>query len=433
MTDPRAALPAVDRLLAPALVARYGHARVVSEARAVLEAARAEIAGGGRAASREALEARLVARLAVATRPVINATGVVLHTNLGRAPWPARAIEAAAAAAGYCSVEIDLESGRRGGRAAGVEARLRALCGAEAALAVNNGAAAVLLALTAVAAGRPVLVSRGELVEIGGGFRVPDVMAASGARLVEVGTTNRTHLRDFATALTPETAAVLRVHHANFRQIGFVARPALAELAGLGPPLLVDLGSGALADDEDEPTVPAALAAGAALVCMSGDKLLGGPQAGLVVGRRDLVELLRSHPLYRALRLDKVSMAGLEGTLDAWLCGEPVPVRQMIDVPLDVLRRAVEGWRDALAETIPCSVRPVEATVGGGSLPGRVWPSYALAIRHPHPERLRAALLHGEPPVVGRVQGGELLLDARTVVPLGQGEALVAALRALPG
>jgi L-seryl-tRNA(Ser) seleniumtransferase len=379
----------------------------------------------------EALRAALAVALERRLGPVVNATGVVLHTNLGRAPWSARAVAAAAEAAGYCAVELDPGTGRRGHRGAGAEERLCALTGAEAALVVNNGAAAVLLALSALAAGRAVVVSRGELVEIGGGFRIPDVLAFSGARLVEVGTTNRTHRRDYEAAVAAgDVALVLQVHHSNFRQIGFVARPTLAELAGLGVPLVVDVGSGALAPLADEPTVGEALAAGADLVCFSGDKLFGGPQAGVVVGRERAVAVLRRHPLLRALRPDKVTLAALEATADDWLTGAPPPARRMIDADAAALRAAVEGWRAALPAGVEARVVAVEGEVGGGSVPGRTWPSWALAIRRPAPEPLRAALLAASPPVVARVRDDELLLDARTVVPLGQSDALLASLLA---
>lgn len=424
--DPRRALPSVDALLDVEQVDRYGHARVVHEARAALAAAR----GSTPTPDAAAVRADLARRLDRGVRRVVNATGVVLHTNLGRAPWSRRAIEAALAATAWCDVEFDRHAGGRGGRGAGVAGRLAALTGAEDALVVNNNAAAVLLALTALAEGRRVIVSRGELVEIGGGFRVPDVMAASGARLVEVGTTNRTHLRDYRAALEGDepAAAILRVHPSNFRQVGFVTRPTHAELAGLGPPLLVDLGSGALTAVDDEPTIAEVLAAGAALVCVSGDKLLGGPQAGLVLGRADLVDRLRRHPLNRALRTGKVTLAALEGTLDAWLTDRDLPVRRIVEAPLDGLRAEVERWRAALPRGVDADVVEVEGAIGGGTTPGRTWPSWALAIRDPAPEGLRAALLRAEPPVVGRIHDGALLLDARTVAPMDDGDALLDAL-----
>ncbi|MCB9549216.1 MAG: L-seryl-tRNA(Sec) selenium transferase [Myxococcales bacterium] len=423
MTDPRRALPAVHRLMDAALVARHGQARVAQAARAAIAAARE----AGQGADLPTLLADVQARLRVGVTPVINATGVLLHTNLGRAPWAPRAIAAAAAAAGPAAVELDLATGGRGGRGAGIRDRLAALVGARDALVVNNCAAAVLLALTAVAHDRDVLVSRGELVEIGGGFRVPAVITASGARLREVGTTNRTHRRDFEAALDEGVAAVLSVHHSNFRQVGFVAAPTWADLATLGPPLVVDLGSGALFPGE-EPSVTEALAAGAALVCFSGDKLLGGPQAGIIVGDPAWVERLRRHPLFRALRVDKTIDAALEGTLDAWLTGDALPVRDRAAASLDALRAEAAGWQAALAGVVACRVLEVEGQTGGGSLPGLPRPSVALALDVADPDALVRGLRAGEPAVIARVQHGAVLLDARTVGD--QGPALVAAVYA---
>jgi L-seryl-tRNA(Ser) seleniumtransferase len=411
----------------PDLVEAFGRARVTHAARRVLEEARGE-ATGGQVPSVGEIEARLAARLALGVRGAINATGVVLHTNLGRAPWSERAIEAAARVAGYATVEIDGRTGRRGRRGEGAEERICALTGADAALVVNNCAAALVLALAALARGRKVVVSRGQLVEIGGGFRVPEIMEASGATLLEVGTTNRTHMRDYDVAIAEDVAAVLWVHHSNFRQVGFVAQPSLAELGLLARPLIVDLGSGALESFGEEPSVAEALRAGASVVCFSGDKLLGGPQAGILVGKADVLEGLRRHPLQRALRPDKVTIAALEATLDDWLRDDPVPVRRMIDASVDDLRAAVRAWARELPEWVRYEIRDVEAAIGGGSAPGRTWPSVALAILSPSPELLRAALLGGDPPVVGRIQDGALLLDARTVHPLGHSRALLRAL-----
>ncbi|MGK0360372.1 MAG: L-seryl-tRNA(Ser) seleniumtransferase, partial [Bradymonadia bacterium] len=319
----------------------------------------------------------------------------------------------------------------RGGRGAGVRARLAALVGAEDALVVNNCAAAVMLALTAVARDRSVLISRGELVEIGGGFRVPTVITSAGAHLIEVGTTNRTHLRDYVDAVTDDVAAIVRVHHGNFRQIGFTTRPALSDLVQVGPPVIVDQGSGALfEDDPDSLSVKSALAAGANLVCFSGDKLLGGPQAGIIVGDHVWVEKLRRHPLFRALRVDKTIQAALEGTLDAWAADDALPIRDMRAVSIAALTAEVERWQAALGGPVAAEVLALEGTIGGGSLPGRTWPSVGLAIRRPAPEALAAALRGGDPPVIGRIHKGALLFDARTVLPLGQGDALVASIRA---
>lgn len=425
MIDPRRGLPSVTSLLDASLVDRYGHDRVAAAARSALEEARA----AEPVPSTKQIVAQIEDRLIQTVRPVINATGVLLHTNLGRAPWSSAAIEAAAQVAkGYCTVEYDLKTGQRGGREAGVIDRICALTEFEAALVVNNCAAAVMLALRGVAEDQNVLVGRSELVEIGGSFRVPEIMALSGARLIEVGTTNRTHLRDYA-ARIDEAAAILRVHHSNFRQIGFVCQPTMAELAGLGRRLVVDLGSGQL-DAGVEPSVAEARAAGADLVCMSGDKLLGGPQAGIIVGRKESVSRLRQHPLYRALRTDKVTQAALEATLDGWLRDRPVPIEAMRRASLASLRTVVECWRVALPDWVEAELFETKGRIGGGSLPGRTWPSVALAIRTPNPEVLRRHLLEGEIPIIGRIRRGALLLDARTVAPLGQSAALLTGLNA---
>ena len=422
--DRRRELPPVHALVSDALVARYGASYVTRGARVVIDRARSQDTGRSHSEIADDLErwlARTVGR-------AINATGVVIHTNLGRAPWRERALQRAVAAAGYSTVEIDPGSGKRGRRGESVHERLCALTGAQAALVTNNCAAALVLCLRQLARGRSVLIGRSDLVEIGGGFRIPEILEESGARLVEVGTTNRTHLRDFEEAIDADVGAILQVHHSNFRQVGFVARPSLDQLATLGPPVLADLGSGAVRPCADEPLVQQALKAGAALVCFSGDKLLGGPQAGIVVGTRAWVDRLARQPLMRALRPDKVTLAALEGTLDDWLCGVDVPVSRMIDADLPRLRAAVDAWLGALPETVQAEAVEVEAAVGGGSLPGRTWRSVALAVRRPEPKELAAALLQGTPPVIGRLHGGALLLDARTVVPLGESQALLEAL-----
>jgi len=428
MNDPRSQLPAVHRLITDELSARYGAKRVSVAAQQVLDGARREAADG--VPSTDQLQRRVLDRLQGGVAPAINATGVVIHTNLGRAPWSERAVARAMAVAGYCTLEIERTTGQRGGRGQGVVDRLRALTGAEDALVVNNCAAAVLLCLRQHAHGRQVLVSRGELVEIGGGFRVPEILEQSGATLVEVGTTNRTHLQDFERALSPEVGAILRVHHSNFRQEGFVAQPDLAALAKLGPPLIVDLGSGALAPLADEPTVGEQLAAGAQLVCFSGDKLLGGPQAGIVVGESARIEELRRQPLMRAFRADKVILAALEATLDDWLLGERPPVHAMIEASMESLEEAVGQWRARLPHGVDAEALRVDATIGGGSMPGHAQDSVALAITAPKPEALQRALLQGEVPIFTRIHDGRLLLDARTVVPLGQADALIEGLLA---
>jgi L-seryl-tRNA(Ser) seleniumtransferase len=405
-------LPAVDELARAA-----DDPLAVDAARAVLARAREEIHAGVDPGD---LEKRLHAELAAARsrtlRRVLNATGVIVHTNLGRAPLPAAALEhAVEAGRGYSNLEYDLAEGARGSRQDHVAAILRRLTGAEAALVVNNNAAAMLLALAALAEGRDVLVSRGELIEIGDGFRIPDVLASSGARLVEVGTTNRTRAADYERAVNEQTALVMRVHQSNFRVVGFAEQPTLKELAALARrhdlPLLDDLGSGALVDLADEPTARMSLAAGADLVCFSGDKLLGGPQAGIVVGRADLVDRLRRHPLHRALRIDKLGLAALEGTLLLYL--EPrralveVPVLRMLHEDAGVVRARAER----LAAAVGGEVEETVGRVGGGALPLTELPSFACAVE----EHLGPPLRAQPVPVIGIVRDGRLLLDCRTL------------------
>ncbi len=364
-------------------------------------------------------------------RRVLNATGVLVHTNLGRAPLSPAALERVAdVGSGYSNLEYDLARGERGSRQDHLASLLGRLTGAEAALVVNNNAAAILLALAALAEGREVVVSRGELIEIGDGFRIPDVLARSGARLVEVGTTNRTRAADYERAVGPETGALLRVHQSNFRVVGFSEQPRLAELAEIarrhGVPLVDDLGSGALSPVGDEPTPSASLAAGADVVCFSGDKLLGGPQAGIVVGQAELVERLRRHPLQRALRADKLTLAALEGTLVEALSPETrgeIPVLRMLHEPLDVVRARAER----LAELVGGEVEETVARVGGGALPLAELPSAACAVE----EMLAEPLRLGEPPVIGVVRDGRLLLDCRTLTDgeVDEVAAVVAAAR----
>ena len=403
----------------------------VDAARSVLARAREEIRAGAEPGD---LRARLQAELDAARTPtlrrVLNATGVIVHTNLGRAPLPAAAVERAVEVGrGYSNLEYDLAEGTRGSRQDHVAAILRRLTGAEAAIVVNNNAAAMLLALAALAEGREVLVSRGELIEIGDGFRIPDVLTRSGARLVEVGTTNRTRASDYDRACTAATALLLRVHQSNFRVVGFAERPTLKELAAVARarslPLLDDLGSGAFVDVGDEPTARASLADGADLVCFSGDKLLGGPQAGIVVGRADLVERLRRHPLQRALRIDKLGLAALEGTLLLYL----EPERALREVP--VLRMlhedpaAVHARAERLAGLVDGQVEETVGRVGGGALPLTELPSFACAVE----ETLAAPLRTHEPPVVGIVRDGRLLLDCRTLAD-GEVDEVAAAVHA---
>ncbi|MBN1177812.1 MAG: L-seryl-tRNA(Sec) selenium transferase [Anaerolineae bacterium] len=435
-------LPSVDRLLGdPALedsTARYGHHLTVTATREVLEQVREEIKGGQPTPSHTALvtrvEAYLRQHLAPTLRPVVNATGVVIHTNLGRAPLSAAARAAMEAAArGYSNLEYDLDAGQRGQRTLHTERLLCKLTGAESALVVNNNAGAVMLALNGLAAGRGVLISRGQLVEIGGGFRVPDVMAQSGARLIEVGTTNRTHRQDYARELAREgsdVALILRAHHSNFRIVGFTTEVEMDELVALGQahgvPVMDDIGSGALLDTgafglTHEPMVQESLKAGAALVCFSGDKLLGGPQAGIIVGQAAFVDPLKRHPLARALRADKLCLAALQATLMHYLKGEAatqVPVWRMVSMALDEIDRRARRWRDRLRRAgIAAQVIDGRSTVGGGSLPGETLPTRLLALPVPAPDALVAALRLGDPPIVARIEGDCVVFDPRTVLP----------------
>jgi L-seryl-tRNA(Ser) seleniumtransferase len=386
----------------------------VDAARTVLARAREQIrAGASPGDLAEQLQDELRAARAPRLRRVLNATGVIVHTNLGRAPLAEAALEHVVdAARGYSNLEYDLAAGARGSRQTHVAELVRRLTGAEAALVVNNNAAAVMLALAALAERREVIVSRGELIEIGDGFRIPEVLARSGARLREVGTTNRTRAADYERAIGPETAVLLRVHQSNFRVVGFTELPTVHELAHVAHSnelvLVDDLGSGALVDVGDEPTARASLAAGADLVCFSGDKLLGGPQSGIIVGRTELVERLRRHPLQRALRADKLTLAALEGTLRVALeRPEEVPVLRMLREPPESVRRRAER----LAERVGGGVEETVARAGGGALPLAELPSYACAVEEELAEPLRA----GEPPVVGVVRDGKLLLDCRTL------------------
>ena len=439
-------IPGVDRLLGEEavqeLITTHGHRQTVDALRETLDAVRDKVRAGADVPGVAALVAwasvRLQERLAPTLRPVINGTGVIIHTNLGRAPLSVAARAATEAVGrGYSTLEYDLQAGRRGHRTVHAERLLCELTGAEAALVVNNNAGAVLLALTGLAQGRGVIISRGQLVEIGGGFRVPDVMAQSGAQLIEVGTTNRTHLRDYAAALethedaaqTPFVALILRAHHSNFRIVGFTTEPVLAELVALGAergcPVMDDLGSGALLDTAQfglvhEPMVQESVAAGAAVVCFSGDKLLGGPQAGIIVGQAEYVEPLKHHPLARALRADKLCLAGLQATLLHYLkdeATEHVPVWRMIATPLAEVERRARRWRRALRRAgVTAEVVDGESTVGGGSLPGETLPTKLVALPVPHPDQLAAALRVADPPVVARIEEDQLVLDPRTVL-----------------
>ena len=405
------------------------HGLAVAVARSVVDSARSRAEAGEAVAEEDVLaEARHrageIGRSLL--QPLINATGVIVHTNLGRAPLGPAPLEAVAeVAAGYSNLEFRLDRGVRGSRQEHAGALLAQACGAEAALVVNNNAAAVLLVLAALARGREVIVSRGELVEIGGGFRVPDVMAESGARLVEVGTTNRTRRSDYERALTPETALILRVHASNYRMVGFVESTPVEELAGLGPPVVADIGSGLLDEQtpwlaerpgwlRDEPGARQSLAAGAALVTFSGDKLLGGPQAGVIAGRADLVATVARHPLARAVRADKMALAALQSVALSYLAndGDSIPLWRMAAAPIASLRERAE----ALASSLPAAkVVDTEAVAGGGSLPGLTIPSCGVSVEVPDADAALSALRSAG--VIARVDAGAIVCDLRTVDP----------------
>lgn len=434
MNDYRRALPSVDRLLLEPgireLLDTTPRTAVVNAVRESLAAARTRRAGPPESWATDVRE-RLADRSRPSLRPVLNATGVVLHTNLGRAPLARAAVAAMTQiGSGYSNLELDLDTGARGSRNDHSRAALRGLTGAEDALAVNNAAGALLLALGALAAGRQVLISRGELIEIGGSFRIPDILEQSGARLREVGTTNRTHLDDYRNALSPDVAAVLTVHRSNFEQRGFVATPEPADLAVLaheaGLPYLVDVGSGLVVDLEPwgltgEPRVQDSLATGADLVLFSGDKLLGGPQAGCLVGRRETMDRCRRHPIARAVRADKVTLAGLEATLA--LYGDPaqavleIPVLRMLTVGAEDLAVRAERLAALCPAALGASLLPGESAVGGGSFPGAVLPTTLVALEAGTlgPDGLALRLRVGEPSVIARVSGGRVLLDPRTL------------------
>ncbi|MDP2932016.1 MAG: L-seryl-tRNA(Sec) selenium transferase [Chloroflexota bacterium] len=428
-------LPSVDKLLSTGpvkqLLEDYPHDLVVDLVRQRLQQIRQLLAGGKpRPAFEEIVESIVAQAAALGTpslRPVINATGVILHTNLGRAPLSGEAIAAMAAAArGYCNLEFDLASGTRGSRNSHVESLLCQLTGAEAALVVNNNAAAVLLALMALAKKKEVIVSRGQAVEIGGGFRIPDVMRQSGAKLVEVGTTNSTYIADYEQAISPKTAALLRVHSSNFKVVGFTHSVTIEEMVTLaeqhGLPVFDDIGSGCLLDVtrfglDPEPMVQQSVAAGVALTLFSGDKLLGGPQAGIIVGRKELVDRLKKHPLARAIRIDKLDLAGLAATLIHYLKGEAlskVPVWRMISAPLDEIDRRAKRWAESLGGL--ARVEDGETMIGGGSLPGGTLPTRLVAIGGGKVQALSEKLRHRQIPVIGRISGTTLLLDPRSVL-----------------
>jgi L-seryl-tRNA(Ser) seleniumtransferase len=434
--DALRALPSVHQLLeeeaAAALIAAHGRPLVRFAVQRVLDDERARATPDTPQARWAHVEATILGLRRPRLRPVVNATGVILHTNLGRAPLAAAAADATARIAGrYSTLEFDPQTGRRGKRHDLVAEPLRYLTGAPAAAVVNNCAAAVLLMLTALARGKEVIVGRGELVEIGGGFRMPDVMRLSGARLVEVGTTNRTRSEDYAAAITPKTVAILKVHASNFQVVGFTESVEIEPLARIarqhGVLLLHDLGSGSLLDTTAyglaaEPRIQDSLRSGTDLLACSGDKLLGGPQAGLLLGRAELVDRVMKHPLARAVRVDKLTLAALTATLDLYLTqsvGE-LPIFNMLGASADTMAARANAWQRALMERgIAVEVVPAESTVGGGSLPGERLPTSALAIT-PGPGRaadLLRRLREQEPPVIGRIEQERVLLDPRTVLP----------------
>ncbi|MYD09617.1 MAG: L-seryl-tRNA(Sec) selenium transferase [Chloroflexi bacterium] len=439
-------LPSVDSLLGQTpiqeLIDSHSRELVIDSIRQTIDSARQAIVDSRPVETDlRALLSRVEQHLRESTRPslrpVINATGVIIHTNLGRAVLSVAAREAMlAAASSYNNLEFDLGTGKRGSRLSHAGQLLRALTGAEDAVVVNNNASALVLILSALAQDREVVISRGQLVEIGGGFRIPDIMRESGAHLVEVGTTNRTRTADFAAALSERAAMLLRVHASNFKQVGFVEQPPLSELAALarerGLLAVDDLGSGTLLDTasfglEREPTIQESVAAGVDLVCFSGDKLLGGPQAGIIVGRSGAIEALKRHPLARALRVDKLTYAALIATLQHYRRGEAlkcIPVWQMISRPLDDIRARASFWAEAVGGVIIEG----ESTVGGGSLPGATLPTALLAVDCDAPDLITARLRQAETPVIARIADGRVLLDPRTVLP-AQDEALLQALQ----
>ncbi len=437
-------LPSVEKLLSQAgpLIADYGRSLTVNALRASLDEARASLRNGGGAPDLFALARERLSLLTSPTlRPVINATGVIVHTNLGRAPLSDAAIQALGeVAAGYSNLEYDLEGGRRGSRAVHAESLLTELTGAEAALVVNNNAAAVLLALTALARRKEVLISRGQLVEIGGGFRIPDVLKQSSAKLVEVGTTNRTHLRDYEEAITERTGLILRVHSSNFRVVGFTAQPELSELVRVaqraGLPVVDDLGSGALLDTAlfglaHEPMVQASVQAGVEVTAFSGDKLLGGPQAGILVGKREAIAKLKKHPLARAVRADKLCLAALSATLLHYLRDEAarqIPVWRMIAATPEEVGEHAQSWAAALGRGEVIAGR---STVGGGSLPEETLGTRLLALDVPRPDRFLAALRASPTPVIARIEDDRVVLDPRTVLPAQESKLLETAQAAL--
>lgn len=443
-------LPSVDHLLQEAqgkeLLESFGHPMTVSAFRQILDDLRSQIIKGESLLSETAIHEKARNLLEEWTEPtllpVINATGVVLHTNLGRAPLSKATLKAIFEAAGaYSNLEFNLANGKRGQRSVHAAQLLTRLTGAEGGFVVNNNAGAVLLVLSALARGKKVIVSRTQLVEIGGGFRIPDVMRQSGAHLLEIGTTNRVHLHDFETALDEDKIAlVLIAHHSNFKMIGFHSEPALSEIVEVAHrhdvPVVHDLGSGALLDTEKyglahEPTVFESLEAGCDLVCFSGDKLLGGPQAGMIIGSELLLAPIRKHPLARALRADKLTLAGVSANLVHYLKNEAereVPIWQMISKPLSQIRTTAENWVDYLGQG---EVLSSFSTVGGGSLPTEEMPTFVLSLSFQKPDSFLRSLRDSHPPIIARIENDRVLLDPRTVFPEQEGSLIRNLLRIL--
>jgi len=450
-------IPSVEKILeSPELqseIREFSHPLVAEVVKRVVKKVREEVKRSRKQVSIqriiEATKNIVRQQTASALKPVINATGVVLHTNLGRAPLDEESSSFIHhIITNYNNLEFDLNLGKRSQRGTFVETLLCLLTSAEAALAVNNNAGAVLLILTALARDKEVIVSRGELVQIGGGFRIPEILSLSGAELKEVGTTNHTTISDYEDAITPRTALLLKVHQSNFKMIGFAKRPSIGELAELGKKhnlwVVEDLGSGALLRTEDfhlthEPQVSEALSAGADLVCFSGDKLLGAPQAGIIIGRRKLIERLKKNPLHRALRLDKMFLAGLERVLLSYLKGEAtrkIPVWQMITTSLDVLQNRAQKIKEALKKSgIEISIQRSQSTVGGGSLPGETLPTITISIESVSSVDLSAdqqarLFRQHSPPIIGRIEGDKFVLDLRTVFP-HQDEMIISAIESI--
>ena len=428
-------LPSVDQLITAkpvkSYISTYGRPLTLQAIRSVLDEVRSTHSPGMSIPDEEILVDRIAQKLVLWTeptlQPVINATGVILHTNLGRAPISKSAIKAMQdIASGYSSLEYQLDKGRRGSRTIHAESYLKQLTGAEAALVVNNNASAVLLILSSLARRRKVVIARSQLVEIGGGFRIPDVMKQSGAKLYEIGTTNRVHLHDYVKAIQEESIKlVMRAHRSNFQIIGFTSEPTLAEIVSVsheaGIPVVDDLGSGTLLETSDyglghEPMVQESLASGVDLVCFSGDKLLGGPQAGIILGKHTLINKLKKHPLARAIRADKLCLSALSATLLHYLKSEAlekIPVWGMISQPEDHIKTRAEHWINKIGDG---EVVQGRSTVGGGSLPGETFPTWLVAISARHPNKVLSLLREAQPPIIARIEEDRLVLDPRTVL-----------------